>query len=368
MQQLEQHGLLDRVIEYLPSDKQLSELKALRKGLTRPELAVLLSYSKMFIYNAILESTLPDEPYFTADLKRYFPVVMQKKYDEAITTHPLKREIIATVVTNSIVNRAGITFFSGIAEDLGVSARDIAAAYTLARDAFDLRGLWKEIEEASQVHVSVRAQMYADATAFLERTTGWLLRNLPLPLNIDKVSSEIVPGIGDIEKNKAKFHTPSSLAAYEQRVAALSAHGVPAALAARVAGLELLSSAFDIIAVGHQTKLPLAQVGQLYFELDDRLSLGWLRLSAGNINASSHWERLAVQAIIGDVYDEQRRLTANIIAQTCKDGVCDNSVERWVESNAEDVLRFERFMDDIKSGDTADIARLMVALRHIRSL
>jgi glutamate dehydrogenase len=368
MHMLERHGLLNRAIEYLPTDKQLSELRVAKKGLTRPELAVLLSYSKMFIYNEILESTLPDEPYFTSDLKRYFPPAMLKKFEEAVITHPLKREIIATVVTNSIVNRAGITFFSGISEDLGVSARDIAAAYTLARDAFDLRGLWKEIEEADGVHVSIRAAMYGAASEFLERVTSWLLRNLPLPLNIDRVHQEIVPGIVEIEKNKDKLYTDVTRQAYEQRLAALKEQGVPEKLAVRVSGLELMSSAFDIISVGHQTKLPLTQVGKIYFELDDRLSLAWLRLSAGNIATASHWERLAVQAIIGDLYDEQRRLTAHVISETCKDGICTDSVASWAAASAEDILRFERFMDDMKAGDTPDIPRLMVALRHIRSL
>ncbi len=150
MHTLERQGLLDRAIEFLPSDKQLTDLKAAHKGLTRPELAVLLAYSKMVLYKELLDSPLPDEPYFSADLKRYFPKAMQEDFADAIAHHRLKREIIATVVTNSMVNRAGITFCFDIAEDLGVGSRDIAAAYTLARDAFGLRGLWKEIEAAKR--------------------------------------------------------------------------------------------------------------------------------------------------------------------------------------------------------------------------
>lgn len=368
MHSLERRGLLNRAIEYLPTDKQLFELKAARKGLTRPELAVLLSYSKMVIYNEILASTLPDEPYFRADLKRYFPIPMQKQFESAITSHQLRREIIATVVTNSIVNRAGITFFSDISEDLGASARDIAAAYTLARDAFDLRGLWKDIEAADKVHVSIKAGMYASASDFLERVTSWLLRNLPLPLDIDKVSSEIMPGIAEIEKQKHKLHSPATKQAAEARRDELTSHEVPYVLAERIASLELMSSAFDIISVSHRTGLPIAVVGHLYFELGERLSLGWLRLCAEQISTMSHWEKMAVQAIIGDLYDEQRRLTADIIDDMCKDGQCAGSVEAWVGTHAEDVRRFERFIDDMKSGDTPDIPKLMVALRHVRGL
>ena len=121
MHTLEKSGLLDRTIEYLPTDKQVADFKAAKKGLTRPEIAVLLAYSKMELYRRILESTLPDETYFHSDLKRYFPKAMQGEFEDAIEGHRLKREIIATVMTNSIVNRAGIAFYYDISEDTGAS-------------------------------------------------------------------------------------------------------------------------------------------------------------------------------------------------------------------------------------------------------
>ena len=361
MHRLERMGLLNRAIEFLPSDKQLVDLKASKKGLTRPELSVLLAYSKMVLYKELLDSTLPDESYFIADLNRYFPVAMQKDFAGAIAAHPLKREIIATVVTNSMVNRAGITFFFDIAEDTGLSARDIACAYSLARDLFNLRGMWKGIEQADTVSVAIKGEMVASINNFLVHTTSWLLRNLPLPLDIDRAYQEITPGIADMQKNISDLHSAATLAAAERTLAYLKEHGVQPELAQRIASLTLLSSAFDIIAVARKTKKTIQTIGKVYFDLGSRLALSELRESASQIQTVSHWERLAVQSLIADLYDEQRRLTLSVMESS-------GNVESWIASHTDYMHRFERFINDLKSGDTADIARLMVALRHIREL
>ncbi len=358
---LERTGLLDRTIEFLPTDKQLLDLKVAKKGLTRPELAVLLAYSKMVLYKELLETTLPDEAYYTRDLNRYFPKLMQQDFSGAIARHPLKREIIATVVTNSIVNRAGITFFFDIAEDLGVSVRDIASAYTLARDVFSLRDAWKQIELSTHVNVATQVEMFASIANFLEASTRWILRNLPLPLDIETAANEIMPGVAEIEKNASKLHSETTRQASQKVFTALKDQGVAPALAEKIASLEMLASAFDIIAIAHRTNLPVTQVGKTYFELGARVKMSWLRLCASHIATASHWERLAVQSLIGDLYDEQRRITIDVI-ETTKD------ITAWEQANAPDLTRYDRFVEDLGTGETPDIPKLMVALRHVRSL
>jgi glutamate dehydrogenase len=365
MHVLERQGQLDRAIEFLPSDKQLAELRTARKGLTRPELAVLLSYSKMVLYKDLLDSSLPDEAYFTGDLKRYFPKAMVENFPEAIATHPLRREIIATVVTNSLVNRAGITFFSDIAEDLGVAPRDIAAAYALARDAFGLRIIWKEIEICG-ASVETQVEMYASAGEFLERVTVWLLRNLPLPLDVEHIREEIAPGIADLQKHGKHMQSETLRENAGAFFTRLVEQGVGAALADKIAGLELMSSAFDIISVSHRTGLPVDAVGRIYFEVGSRVRLGWLRLCAGHIATLSHWERLAVQSLVSDFYDEQRRLTMEVIEHAPKKP--ETGIAVWEKAHQADLTRFARFIDDFSTGDSPDIARLMVALQHVRTL
>src|SRR5690606_33858028 len=143
---LESQGLLDRQIEYLPSDAEIAERKARGQGLTRPELAVLLSYSKLVLFQQLVDSDVPEDPYLSKELVRYFPQPLQKKYADAMENHRLKREIIATAVTNSMVNRMGATFTLRMQEDTGRSAAEVAEAYTIAREALDARGLWAQID------------------------------------------------------------------------------------------------------------------------------------------------------------------------------------------------------------------------------
>ncbi len=349
---LEKTGLLNRAIEFLPDDRQLAELKAARRGLTRPEIAVLLAYSKMALYKDMLDSSLPDEGYFHSDLKRYFPVAMQREFEAAIEAHPLKREIIATVMTNSIVNRAGITFFSDIAGNTDADVRDIAAAYAMVRDAFGLRNLWKEIEALDYtVDVSVQVEMHAAITRFLERATTWLLRHMPHPLDIDKISAEIMPAVAELDKARPSFAGDTEVSAQH-----LVAQGVTASLAQKIAALPLMSSAFDIIAVAKQSGVSLKDAASAYFTLGARFRLGWLRASAEAIPAVTHWDRLALQSIVNDLYDEQRRLTSLAVAKS-----------GGVESSPE-AERTARFMEELQSADAPDLARLMVALGQVRAV
>lgn len=361
MHGLEREGMLDRSIEFLPTDAQLAELKAARKGLTRPELAVLLAYSKMKLYRELLDSSLPDEVYYTADLRRYFPKAMQQHFAPAIEQHPLKREIIATVVTNSMINRAGITFFSTISEDLGVSARDVAAAYTLARDVFSLREVWKSIESLPDKNIPQKAQMYAQVASFLQSVTRWVLRNLPLPLNIEQVAAEVAPGVTELGRSLEKIHSTASRERFVHTRDMLAQQGVPVDLATRMAALEVMASAFDIVAVAHKTNLNAVAVGKAYFTLGEQLHFGWLRESAGQIQAAGHWDRLAVQSVLAELFDEQRRLCLAVIES-------DSTIEAWLAKREAAISRYDVVITDIRGGDAPDMSKLLVALRYIREL
>jgi len=362
MHTLERRGILDRGLEFLPLDKQIAELKAARKGLTRPSLAVLLAYAKMELYRQLIESDLPDEPYFEDDLKRYFPETMRKEFGSAIAAHRLRREIIATVATNSLVNRAGITFFFDLAEDATAGARDIVAAYSIARDAFSLRNLWNEIEKATPtISAATQAELYAAIAQFLERVTVWLLRNQKLPLDIEGTAKELLPAIADMEKHKLSLHSETTRGEAEKLAAKLREQNVPEALAEHISNLKLMASAFDIIAVAREAKIKVQEAGKIYFTLSSRLSLGWLRASADRIAAANYWERLAVQALLGDLYDEHRRLATLVITKF-------ENVEAWVAAHADTLTRYDRFIEGLKSSDTLDTSKLMVALRHVKGL
>ena len=185
MRSLERMGKLDRYIEFLPDDESIKIRLAQRQGLTRPELAVLLAYAKLTLYEELLPSDLPDDPQLVEDLMRYFPAVLQERFAEAIAHHRLRREIIATYTTNSLVNRAGSTFVHVMKEKTGLAASDIARAYAICRGVFALRELWAEIQALdNQVPAELQYDMLDATTRVAEAGTLWCLRNLPSPLNI----------------------------------------------------------------------------------------------------------------------------------------------------------------------------------------
>jgi glutamate dehydrogenase len=325
--QLEKLGLLDRAIEFLPSDKQLGELKIAGKCLTRPELAVLLSYSKMARYKSLLESDLPDDEYFIHDLKNYFPHAMREEFLRAITNHPLKREIIATVVTNDIVNHAGTGFTFNMAVDMSVSMRDVTAAYVITRELFNLPQVWEKIE--SEMLAGKQTDLIAGVQKFLERTIFWLLRNNKLPLNISGIIKDLAP---EIAKLKAGKDT----------------------------SLEDMLSVFDIIKLSRETKKSLENTGKVFAEIGSGLKFDMLLSGTRNLDTDSHFDRLAAQAMLGDLYDEQRRI-AGLVIQSGK------TLEEWKEARQEISQRYENFLAESRMAESVTLPKLMVALRYLRS-
>lgn len=329
--QLEKLGLLDRAIEFLPSDKQITELKIAGKGLTRPELAVLLSYSKMARYKSLLESDLPDDEYFITDLKHYFPEAMRGEFLSSITSHPLKREIIATIVTNDIVNHAGTGFTFNMAVDLSVSMRDVTAAYVIVRELFGLPEIWRRIEE--QMRAGKQTDLIASVHKFLERSIFWILRNMPMPLNISAI-------IKDLEPSISQFKAENGFAAG--------------------GNLEQMLSVFDIIKLAKETKKTLGEVGKVYSEIGSDLKLDLLLAGTRNLEADSHFERLAGQAMLGDLYDEQRRIASLVIASR-------QSLGEWKKARPEVLARFENFIAESRVAESVTLPKLMVALRSLRA-
>jgi len=242
-----------------------------------------------------------------------------------------------------------------------VSARDIAAAYALARDVFSLRKTWKEIEQSTHLAVATQVDMFAKIAHFLESATRWILRNLPLPLDIERAFAEIMPGVSEIEKSARQLHSTTTRENAQTIFTQLKEQSVSENLADKISQLEMLASAFDIIAISHRTGRPVSHIGKIYFELGTRIKMGWLRLAANRITTTSHWERLAVQSLTGDLYDEQRRLTIAVIETT-------TSLENWEHTHTGNLTRYDRFIESLGSTDTPDIPKLMVALQHVRSL
>jgi glutamate dehydrogenase len=366
---LERGGHLDRKLEFLPSDQDLAERRASGRGLTRPELAVVLAYSKVMTEEALLDSDVPEDPYLSDDLERYLPAKLREPYREQVRRHPLRREIIATHVTNSMVNRVGSTFVHRLGEETGAAAPDIARAYTVAREVFEARRLWKEISDLDDlVPASVQTALLAEGRRVVERATRWLLRNRHQPLDIAAEVAHFGPGIAALGQELPKLLAPKDAEALARTCERLGAQGVPGDLVARTASLDALYSGLDIIEVASADKETVEMVAGVYFALGARLDLHWLRDQILRLPAESHWQTLAKGALRDDLSSEQRQLTAQVLRHDRVGPDARSMIDVWVADNRPAVRRCEAMLEDLKQADAVDVAMLSVVLREIRNL
>src|SRR5437762_12381234 len=211
---LERIGRLDRALEFLPDDEALAARAVARRGLTRPELAVLLAYAKMSLDRDLLASDLPDQPELAADLRDYFPPALRERFAAQIAVHPLRREITATVVTNDLINRAGLTFVHDMRARTGREAPDIARSYRIVREVLALPALWAEIEALdNQVPALVQTQMLLEIAGLIEHVAGWLLR--ASRLDIGREIARFAPPVRRLAKIVPELLPPRERALFD---------------------------------------------------------------------------------------------------------------------------------------------------------
>src|SRR5215216_4708439 len=308
---LEQSGRLNRELEFLPSGEALGERRSEGKGLTTPELAILLSYSKITLYQELLTSDAPEDPYLSGELERYFPTPLRERFREQMREHRLHREITATHVNNSIMNRCGPSFAFRLGEETGVAAPDIVRAYMAAREIFDLRGLWKETEALdNQVGAEAQIKILLDGRKLVERATRWLLRNRQTPLDIAAAISHFSEAAAELAERIPDLALDGDRETLERQREQLVEAGVPSELAKRVAILGAMFSTLDVVDVASTTGQPLAATAAVYFTLGDRLKLHWLRGYVEALPRDNRWRTLARAALRDDLYGQQAALTA----------------------------------------------------------
>ena len=370
MRALERSGRLDRGIEFLPDDETVRLRLSQRVGLTRSESAVLLAYAKNSIYDELLPSDLPDDPQLEEDLIGYFPPALRKAYREQIRKHRLRREIIATVVTNSLINRMGATFVHVMKERTGLSSPIIARAYAITRGAFRLREMWDGIEALdNRTPAKVQTEMLIDINRLAEQATQWFLRNGKQPLDIAANVAAASPSLAALEASLPGIVTVDDGAAIEKRRQHLTEHGVPKELAQRVAQVPALTASLDMVRIAGELKMKVEDVGRTYFAVGEAFHLDWLRTGARSLIGDSHWDRLAVFAIIEDLYGHQRDLTTTILT-SAKGGAQTGAeaIAAWRASRGAALTRADSLFGDLTQVGKLDLAMLAVANRTLRSL
>ena len=366
---LEHSGSLNRELEFLPSDEALAERRSEGIGLTAPEFAILLSYTKITLYRQLLASDLPEDPYLSNELERYFPTPLRERFGEQMRSHRLRREITATSVVNDLVNKGGPSFAFRLGEETGAAPADIARAYTTACEVFDMRSLWAEIEALdNRVDAQTQTRMLLDWRRLVERATRWFLRSRRPPLDISATVSYFSEGTSELTRRLSEFLLDGDREAMDRATEQLVEANVPPEVARRVAILGAMFSELDIVDIATATDEALEEVAGAYFTLGDRLRLHWLRGHVEALPRENRWQALARAALRDDLYGQQAELTAEILRNTAPELPAHERIDAWVDANRAQVERALQMLTDISASGNFGLATLSVALREIRNL
>jgi glutamate dehydrogenase len=366
---LEKIGKLDRTIEFLPSDQELASRKAAKRGLTSPERAVLLAYSKITLYDGLLNSELPDDPYVSAALVRYFPTPVRERYGESMKRHPLKHEIIATQVTNDMVHRVGSTFLHSMQEETGARIADVVRAYLLTREVFDFESFWHTVEALdNKAPDAVQSAMLVASERLMSRATRWFLRYRSLQEDLAKTIRYFAPKVKSLAWNLDEFLPGEERDVLRQAAERLTESKVPSDLASRVVRFDSIYSTLDIVDVAAATNRRAEEVAEVYFVVGKRFNFSWLHRQIAALPADSHWQTLAKAALKEELSGLQRELSCVVLKFSRPGELLTEIISRWEAQNASSLERSRQVLADVQSADRTDLSMLSVALQELTNL
>jgi glutamate dehydrogenase len=359
---LEKEGRLNRTLEFLPSDEEIAERRSRGQALTGPERAVLLAYSKMWLSDALLASDFPEDPWVATALARYFPAALRERFGGYIERHALRREIIATHVLNSMVNRVGATFVHRLMEATGAMPAQIVRGYLLSREVFGVAETWQAIEALDNVATDeVQSQMLIELGRRTVRATTWFLRSRRLAEPMDRTIERFAPATAEVLDFIAGAPVGAAWRApIAERQQTLEANRVPAALALQVAAAETTLAALDIAQIAEGAGQSLPEVAASYFAVGDLLGLARLRAQVSSLPSDGYWQGMAKSALADDLAGLQRQIAADALKA--------GGAAAWETAQSASIGRARRMLAEFADNRQADLAMLSVALRELRSL
>ena len=373
MQRLERAGYLDRQLEFLPDGEGMKARIDSGEGLSAPELAVLLAYTKIVLAEELIATDLPDDPYLRTDLKEYFPEVMRERYGDQIDDHPLRREIVVTGAVNALINGAGITFFHRLSSETGATAEELVMANFVARDIFGSRAFVDNVyafdnQIASGSQLTMRLLM----RTLVERATRWLLHNRRAPLDTAATVEHFREMASDLMQELPDRILGRQREQFEQLRDGLLDADVPEDLATRAAILPLCPPLLALVDIAQRGGQEPQLVLQTHLHLGERLHLASLSERIHALPRQDRWQTMARAALRDDIQAVHATLTSQVLAETESADSSDEAVERlldeWVESDRAVVERAVNTLNEICEDDKADLARMSVGLRVVRTL
>lgn len=361
LQWLEGAGKLNRALEFLPNDDEIARRRLNKTGLTAPENAVVLAYAKMAVFDDLVASNLPDDPYFNRALRAYFPHALSEKFGDGIGRHPLKREIVATFITNTVVNRTGATFVNFLAAEAAATTADVVRAYTLAREIFDLEPLWDQIDALDySVSSTLQLDLLSKLVAIAQRASRWMLRLRVQGTDMPTLIARYQPAARELSGHLAEWLPGHLVENWQMATDKLVQAGVASDLARSLTALEFIFPAFDLADLAANASVTLEQAARIYFAVDDKLSLISWRAQINRLPTDTLWQTQARGSARDEVYAIASQIAQAVLAR--HEGVND-----WADQHATSIERLRKLMHTI-STQSADLAPISVALRQLRHL
>ncbi|HEY0086322.1 MAG TPA: NAD-glutamate dehydrogenase domain-containing protein, partial [Allosphingosinicella sp.] len=340
---LEESGRLNRAVEGIETNEELMRRGQESRGLTRPELAVLLSTSKMALQAALETGRITEDPTLTPELLAAFPKTMQERQEQAILEHRLRREIIATKIANRFVNRLGLTAAFTLSEEEGASFGQVAAAFVAAERLFDMGSFWKELDTVD-VPEQLRLELFDEASNALQLHIADILRNTPASAKLAEIVDNLQPGLTKLDVAVGQLLRQEIANEAATRRLRLIELGAPAHIAERLVRLYELNGGVGVAALGRKLGVDEIALTNAYTRLGEALGLDWAQTVANRFQAKDQWERLLTAGLARDF--EQLRL--DFLARK-RGAEPAEAVEQWVASQGPRIEQFRRVVDRAKN-------------------
>ncbi len=365
---LESSGLLDRRIEHLPGDEELEQRRALGQSLTRPELAVVMSYSKIQLTSSLSASGIGSDPYFGKELVAYFPPQLRELFSSLIPRHRLAREIVAMLVSSSMINRLGPYFPLRAREETSASLPDVARAYMVVRDVFSAQALWRQVEALDlRIHPRVQYDAMFEIARMMRRAVYWVLRHKRDVHDVDACAASLRPGISALLDALPGVLAGRARERFDALVREHEALGLPSSVARGIASLNGIALYLDIVEIAAARRHDVDSVARLYFELGQRLKLDWLREQIEQVRVEGRWHALARATLRDNLAEEQAALVHDVL-DAAAGGDPRAALAGWLGEAAEQVDRTQRTLADMQTVSQLDFAALSVALTEVGRL
>jgi glutamate dehydrogenase len=369
MRHFEREGVFSRRLENLPNDEQVVERIAQNKGLTRPELSILLSYSKLTYKKALLDSSSLTEGCYNQLLLDYFPTQLQQKYAPEILQHPLRKEIIATLLSNMITNNIGIGFGYRIREETGASIENIAKAYVVCVEIFDLNDTWRSLEQLDNVVPEHdRYECFRSVSGLLERSISWLLRNKSANFDVSQLIERYKTDIKILRKVISNSMIGQSKKNYMASRKRFIKYKLPTELAEELADKTTLASAFDIVEIKSKLLSDTEYTAKLFYAVSERLQLHWIRSAISKTIVRNHWNNLAIVNMRTELHTNQHNLTEMILQSVTNKRHITKALAQWEERHAEALDRYDNMVNELSAMRTLDFPATSVAVSEVRRL